>query len=131
MTHDDDTDRELRDAFARLRADERPGAGSFRVPVRATRRARPRALVPLLLSSLALVSVVVLRSLGERADQPLPQRLPPASSWEAPTDFLLETPGRELLRTIPPIGQLRGWELGKPAAEPPDTDLSHPDRRPS
>jgi hypothetical protein len=131
MTHRDDSDRELRESFARLREDERPGAGSFRVPVRAARSARPRLLVPLLLSSVALMSVVVLRALSERVDRSPPRPVPPVSSWEAPTDFLLETPGRDLLRAIPPIGQLRGWELGKPVAEPADTDLSHPKRRTS
>ncbi len=27
------------------------------------------------------------------------------TEWKAPTDFLLETPGSELLRTVPEIGQ--------------------------
>jgi hypothetical protein len=128
MTYDDDTDRDLRESFAHLREDERPGAGSFRVPVRAARHAkRPRAL-PLVVSAAAVVLVVVLRVLNGRDDRPLPHRVLPLTSWEAPTDFLLETPGRELLRAIPPIGQMRGWELGEPAAEPADTDLSHSER---
>jgi hypothetical protein len=33
------------------------------------------------------------------------------TEWKAPTDFLLETPGRELLRTVPRFGELKadGW----------------------
>ena len=31
------------------------------------------------------------------------------TEWKAPTDFLLETPGRELLRTVPEIGAWRGY----------------------
>jgi hypothetical protein len=31
------------------------------------------------------------------------------TEWQAPTDFLLETPGREMLRTVPEIGVWRGY----------------------
>jgi hypothetical protein len=32
------------------------------------------------------------------------------TEWKAPTDFLLETPGRDLLRTVPVIGGWNGFE---------------------
>jgi hypothetical protein len=42
------------------------------------------------------------------------------TEWKAPTDFLLETPGRELLRTVPRFGELKadGWN-GYAAPLPP------------
>src|SRR6476659_5864137 len=36
------------------------------------------------------------------------------AEWKAPTDFLLETPGRELLRTVPEIGEWRGYTVALP-----------------
>lgn len=128
MTDDDERDRELRDAFARLRQEERP-ATPFRLPVRARRTARSRHLVPLLLAAAAAIILVLQLSDG-RVDPSPRQGPPPLSSWEMPTDFLLETPGHELLRAIPPIGLIQGMG-GEPATAPPDTDLPHTERRPS
>ncbi len=34
------------------------------------------------------------------------------TEWKAPTDFLLETPGSELLRTVPQIGNWQGYSMG-------------------
>lgn len=31
------------------------------------------------------------------------------TEWKAPTDFLLETPGREILQTVPEIGKWQGY----------------------
>ena len=40
-----------------------------------------------------------------RAGPPLPP-MTSIEQWTAPTDFLLETPGRELVETVPRIGDL-------------------------
>ena len=37
--------------------------------------------------------------------------------WKAPTDFLLETPGREILQTVPEIGKWQGYTLATSAAD--------------
>jgi hypothetical protein len=63
--------------------------------------------VALALSLAALVACIFFVRLMRQ-----PERHPgkPAISlteWKAPTDFLLETPGRELLRTVPVIGVWR------------------------
>jgi hypothetical protein len=41
------------------------------------------------------------------------------SEWKAPTDFLLETPGREVLRTVPAIGLSRDYLNGAKSQEKP------------
>jgi hypothetical protein len=38
--------------------------------------------------------------------------------WVAPTDFLLRTPGRELMRTVPSIGGAGGWDLLRTETRP-------------
>lgn len=37
------------------------------------------------------------------------------SEWKAPTDFLLETPGREILQTVPEIGNWQLYTVATPA----------------
>lgn len=37
------------------------------------------------------------------------------TEWKAPTDFLLETPGREILQTVPEIGKWQGYTAATPA----------------
>jgi hypothetical protein len=90
-----------------------------------------RTLAPVVLAAAAVVVLVIRAVDGSIARQT--ERLPsPLTSWETPTDFLLETPGYELLRTIPEMGQTSGWKLGAPTpAAPSDTDMPHPERRPS
>lgn len=103
MTLPDD-DGDLRRAFADLRrADAETAPGYERVRGRAdvaTRR-RPRAGALLVAASLAAAVI------GGLAVRRPPAPPPPAVSvedWTAPTDFLLETPGREILQGTPRIG---------------------------
>ena len=100
----DDTD--LRNRFAELRREEEARTPGFRLPSPrgVASRLRLGRLVALAASLAVSVACVFLVRLMWRPEQ-LPGK--PAVSlteWKAPTDFLLETPGRELLRTVPAIG---------------------------
>jgi hypothetical protein len=39
------------------------------------------------------------------------------TEWKAPTDFLLETPGREILQTVPEIGKWQGYTPASPSTD--------------
>jgi hypothetical protein len=67
----------------------------------------------LLASRLAALAVVLLligflaarqRSIEPDRDPSAASELPSSGRWQAPTDFLLATPGRDLLGSIPRIG---------------------------
>ena len=84
----------LREAFVALRQQEAASAPRFD----RTRRSRaPRSLTPRLAFAamvLITVAVVVFR----------PQKPHPSiTAWKAPTDFLLQTPGRDLLTSVPDL----------------------------
>jgi hypothetical protein len=97
----DEDDGDLREAFAVLRREDAKATPAFEA-VRARLRAGPRRLALGGLLAAASVAAVVLGVVVRRADPP-----PPTVSlgqWVAPTDFLLDTPGREILQTVPRIG---------------------------
>jgi len=91
-------DRDLRNAFARLRDAESATVPRFRVDV-PRRRAVPR----IAFAAIALVLVVTIGFVARRSHE-RPAK-PPSnvtlSTWRAPTDFLLRTPGRELVASTP------------------------------
>lgn len=91
-------DRDLRDAFARLREADMRSAPRFGVHESRRRRFVPR----LAFATLMLVLILTGGYVARRAQQ---RRVPPAnvslSTWRAPTDFLLQTPGSELLDSTP------------------------------
>lgn len=100
MRDDGEDDSDLRQAFAVLRREDAQGAPAFDA-VRG--RVRPRRLAPVAgLLAAASVAVAILGIVVRRPDPPLP----PTSmgEWIAPTDFLLDTPGREILETVPRFG---------------------------
>jgi hypothetical protein len=85
-------DDQLHDAFAELRRVETARTPPFRMLGRQEQR-------PYLRFAFAVVLLIVL------AIVMVPRR-PPApsiSEWKAPTDFLLQTPGRELLASLPDL----------------------------
>lgn len=125
----DDMDGDLRERFARLREDERARAGSFpRVRARSSgerqRRWTPSIRVAMAAAAVVAFAFVTATSLSDRrgtasvarGSMPALSALP-VGSWEAPTDFLLETPGAPLLNTLPSIGRTRGWGLSGGDAE--------------
>ena len=100
MTPEDD-DRALATAFAGLRREEEGRTPPFAEVVRRG-RARPTPAAGLLpIRPLGLAAVVALAVLGVwlgvRVREPRPAAMPSLSEWHSPTDFLLATPGRDLL----------------------------------
>jgi len=98
----DQTERDLRTAFAALRRENAAGAPSFAATLagarsRAVRRRLPLFAVAATIAA-ALLLVVVLRDRRPGLTIDLA-----TVRWEAPTDFLLALPGAELLRAVPPL----------------------------
>ena len=81
--------------------------------------ARPAA--PLLGGALAAALVLASLALGLLVRRPLPTPPPPAlPAWTAPTDFLLRTPGIEVLESVPRFAPRRSLlALDGVAAEQP------------
>jgi hypothetical protein len=116
-----DADREMRELFARLKEEDRAHTPSFDATLAAglARRVSRHSLrrhtwaLSAVAAAAAIVVAVLLRSAEQGAgsqDQPhrSPLRSPPARfagtravAWSFPTDFLLKTPGSDLLRSIP------------------------------
>ena len=97
-------DRDLRALFARLREEDRARVPSFRPP-QPGKVPRRRSVGRVLVAAAVILIALVLA---------WPDRRPPTIAgqvvdlgvvaWQSPTDFLLITPGSELLRTVPAVG---------------------------
>jgi hypothetical protein len=106
-----DEESELRERFARLRAEER-----LRVPpFQATRRSRTRrgpVRWRVIAAAAALVLVIfvtiAIRSHPTRFSDSDRAVVRSVADWQPPTDFLLRTPGSEMLTTTPRIPDLKG-----------------------
>jgi len=104
-------DRELRDAFAAWRRREAARGPDFEALLRRTRTAARR---PAWLA--AALACLTLASLMAVLWQLAPERVPPVrpvstlslTDWRSSTDFLLATPGSELLHVVPRIGESHG-----------------------
>ncbi len=84
----------LRDAFGALRQQEAASAPRFD---RMWRARAPRSLTPrLAFAAMVLITVAVVVFRPEKTQ-------PSITAWKAPTDFLLQTPGRELLQSTPEL----------------------------
>jgi len=122
VTEEDRTDRDLGARFARLREEERAGGEDYRrfaarVAARARLRARPRRrlVLPALAAMAAAIvlAVLILRGGSGGATAPAWGRIDlSATSLRMPTDFLLDTPGNELLRSVPALGAPDGTATG-------------------
>jgi len=92
---------DLRAAFHELRAEEQRHVPPFRV-------AQKRVPAPHYLRYAALVALLLLITSAALLRRAATQRRPVSagsiSTWKAPTDFLLQTPGSKLLRTVPTFG---------------------------
>lgn len=111
-------DQRLRDAFARLHRELAPLAPNAERFVERARIARPHAGARSLAPGLALASVLAVlaivavwnsRQASERAVIARQAAQLGESQWRAPTDFLLDVPGADLLRTTP------AFDAGAPA----------------
>jgi len=99
-------DRDLREWFAELRREDRAHTGEFSSFLH---RARPRAS-PIRISiwvaaGMAVTIAVVMMSLPRLGRRAIGSPEISITEWKPSTDFLLRTPGLELLRTIPRIGE--------------------------
>lgn len=102
-------DSDLQEQFASLRRAEAASAPNFESVIGAGRRRSSYAGWRAGVFAAGLV-IVALGGVILRASHPpeAPTTLAPApalADWRAPTDFLLDTPGRELLHTIPDLGR--------------------------
>jgi hypothetical protein len=109
-------DNDLRDRFAALRREEEAQAPDFVVLASgsaARRRRRPAGKMIVLATCLAMMiaaAIFLLRPVLLKPKQGPGSPVASITEWKAPTDFLLETPGRELLRTVPAIGDWHGYD---------------------
>jgi hypothetical protein len=112
-----DSDDMLRRRFAALRREEEQHAPEFARLWQA--RAGARRLRARWFAATACLLIALLAFLWTRSAKRRPEEKTVASitEWKAPTDFLLETPGRELLRTVPQIGQWHVYTV-MPGATP-------------
>jgi hypothetical protein len=102
-------DKELVTAFDALRRETAAGLAPFRLARRTPRRALRWHARPILVSGL-LAAVAVGAVLERRAVERRAMLAPFLSSttWRSPTDYLLVTPGQELLSTVPSVGTTAG-----------------------
>lgn len=105
-----DDDRELRELFARLRQEDRARTPSFRaMDARMTPRRMwsPQRVVV----AAAIILIAILLAPPDRTPGNLSRQVVDlgAATWRSPTDFLLTTPGSELLRTVPAVGSPNDW----------------------
>ena len=104
-----DEESDLRERFARLRAEERSGVPRFvwESPGRKHRLAwRLIAATAALL--LAVIMTITIRSRPTRFSDSDRAVVRSVAEWHPPTDFLLRTPGSEMLTTTPRIPDLKG-----------------------
>jgi hypothetical protein len=106
----------LRRRFAMLRREDEQQAPEFGRLWHGRADARRRQTRWFMAAACVLVALALLwrRSAQRHPDD---KTVASITEWKAPTDFLLETPGRELLRTVPEIGQWRVY-TAMPGATP-------------
>jgi hypothetical protein len=102
-----DDDRSLRELFARLKHEDRGRTPSFRTPERHVRT--QVAWVPRVAMAAAIVLVAIVLARPDRPSRNAPVVDLGAATWRSPTDFLLATPGAELMRTVPVFGSPDHW----------------------
>ncbi|MEA2164272.1 MAG: hypothetical protein QOK37_2399 [Thermoanaerobaculia bacterium] len=102
-------EKELYKRFAQLRDEERRGVPPFAVPAQARKR---RIAWPLIAAPAALLIIVILivairprTTSFSDSDRAVARSV---AAWHPPTDFLLRTPGSEMLTTTPRIPDLKG-----------------------
>lgn len=94
-----DEDRDLREAFAAMREEERSRVPRFNLPAARKRRAPWSLLAPAGAAVAALAAWLVFQPRPTPSEAPMPS----LAGWREPTAFLLEIPGRELFSTIPDL----------------------------
>lgn len=106
--HDDD---ELRDLFAKARAQETPWTPGFE-RVRAGRSARssPRRSWSWVIATAGVVVVGLGVAFLNQRRLEMAESVPSVlGQWRSATDFLLDTEGAEFLNSVPRIGDVNDW----------------------
>jgi hypothetical protein len=120
LGHADMRDDDLRGRFAKLRTEDKARTGEFNALLRRTRpknnRVRLTAWVVVGLAVI-LASLVVLDDRETQRKPPNPEVS--ITAWKSSTDFLLRTPGQEVLTTVPKIGE---WPATHDAEPKPQKD---------
>lgn len=117
------SDETLRGRFAALRREDEQHAPEFAGLWRTRARPPRRRNYWLATAACAVAILAVLFLLRSIQPRPEVNTIASITEWKAPTDFLLETPGRELLRTVPSLGEskidgLSGYTAPLPKARP-------------
>ena len=96
-------DEDLRRAFEGLRRSDEASAPSFSATLSGARNRAPRRRTFLLATAAALVVLVAIAAALLRRSPASPRfaETVAISDWRSPTDFLLQTPGAELLDSLP------------------------------
>jgi hypothetical protein len=112
-----DSDDTLRRRFAVLRREEEQQAPEFDRLWKARPGDRSRQTRWYAAAACALIAVLAFVLIRSAQHRPGERAVASITEWKAPTDFLLETPGRELLSTVPEIGR---WQVyaAMPGATP-------------
>jgi hypothetical protein len=112
-----DSDDTLRRRFAVLRREEEQSAPEFSRLWQVRAGARRRQTRWFMAAGCVLIALLALLWMHSVQRGPQEKTIASITQWKAPTDFLLETPGRELLSTVPEIGR---WQVytAMPGATP-------------
>jgi len=126
-------DDNFRAAFDALRRQTQASAPSFvsltsSTAMDASRRRHRRRRGALLVAAIVIPTVLVLRARSERGPDferftDLTGIDPGEVTWRAPSDFLLEVPGRDLLRRVPLI-EIQAPALSPDSARPADSNAT-------
>jgi|GEM_PF-478720 len=112
-------DEQLRRRFAGLRQEDERRAPPFADLWRSRQRKPERRIRGVFATGAAAIVFAGLFWLWAVRPRPVTPMVASITSWKAPTDFLLETPGRDLLRTVPEIGGWSGFtQASRPEATP-------------
>jgi hypothetical protein len=112
-------DRDLRELFARLRQEDRARMPAFRAP---PLRESPRWMRSAPVAVAAVIALIaVMLAWPDRPSRDVALHVVDlgAAVWRSPTDFLLITPGSELLRTVPAVGSPDDWTPIDPRGRSP------------
>lgn len=100
-----DEDRDLRERFRALRTEDQAAAPALDGSLaRAHGGGDARRLAPYAVA-LAAAAVLVVVALLPGRDGARTSPVPSLTDWRSPTDFLLRSPGREILDTLPRFGE--------------------------
>jgi hypothetical protein len=104
-------DEDLRNRFAALRQEDEERTPAFRAPALEIRagvhresRARGKLLIAAASFAAAIALVLWLRPVLEPPRQAPAEPAVSITRWTPPTEFLLDTPGGELTRSLPAFG---------------------------